>query len=171
MINNSLKNYSNEQLIEIIENYCKNWLDMDGLWFQSVEQKYGMEEAMEHDHAVWEKFTVIEAKRIKNFLKLPEQAGIEGLKQALKMRLYANINHDDIIIEGNTLIYRTTECRVQHARSSKNMPLHPCRSVGIIEYTGFAKTIDSRFSCECLSCYPDIIDDTCHCAWKFVLNN
>ena len=83
---------------------------MDGVWFQSIERKYGMDEAMEHDCAIWEKFTVIEAKRIKTFLNLPEHPGIEGLKQALKLRLYANINRDEIITEGNTLIYRTTEC-------------------------------------------------------------
>ena len=112
MINETLKNYSKEQLIELIEGYCKNWLAMDGVWFQSVERKYGMDEAMEHDCAIWEKFTVIEAKRIKTFLNLPEHPGIEGLKQALKLRLYANINRDEIITEGNTLIYRTTECRV-----------------------------------------------------------
>lgn len=38
MINETLKNYSKEQLIELIENYCKNWLAMDGVWFQSVEK-------------------------------------------------------------------------------------------------------------------------------------
>ena len=47
MINETLKNYSKEQLIELIEGYCKNWLAMDGVWFQSVERKYGMDEAME----------------------------------------------------------------------------------------------------------------------------
>ena len=72
MINETLKNYNKEQLIELIEGYCKNWLAMDGVWFQSVERKYGMDEAMEHDCAIWEKFTVIEAKRIKTFLNLPE---------------------------------------------------------------------------------------------------
>ena len=102
MINETLKNYSKEQLIELIEGYCKNWLAMDGVWFQSIERKYGMDEAMEHDCAIWEKFTVIEAKRIKTFLNLPEHPGIEGLKQALKLRLYANINRDEIITEGNT---------------------------------------------------------------------
>ena len=155
MVNETLKEYSKKQLIELIENYCKNWLAMDGVWFQSVEQKYGIDEAMEHDCAIWEKFTVIEAKRIKAFL--------------IKLRLYANINRDEIIVEGNTLTYRTTECRVQHARTSKGMELHPCKSVGIIEYGLFAKTIDSRFTCECASCYPDVTDNTCHCAWKFTL--
>ena len=83
--------------------------------------------------------------------------------------MYANINRDEIIVDGNTLTYRTTECRVQHARTSKGMELHPCKSVGIIEYGLFAKTIDSRFTCECVSCYPDVTDNTCHCAWKFTL--
>ena len=33
-------------------------------------------------------------------------------------------------------------CRVQDARSQKGMELHPCKSVGEIEYAGFARTID-----------------------------
>lgn len=124
---------------------------------------------MFHDAEAWQRFTVIEAKRLKDFLRLPKQAGLEGLAQALKLRLYANLNEDEILIEGNTLVYRTLECRVQAARERKGMPFHPCKSVGMIEYTGFAKTIDDRLTCECLSCYPDIVDKSCRCAWKFTL--
>lgn len=170
MINESLRNYTKEQLIELIEIYSKNWLAMDGVWFQSVERKFGMDEAMEHDRNIWELFTKIEAEKIKNFLNLSEHPGIEGLKQALQLRLYANINKDEITVDGNTLIYRTKECRVQYARRNKGMDFHPCKSVGIIEYSGFAKAIDSRFSCECISCYPDITDSSCSCVWKFTLN-
>lgn len=169
MINEKLKEMSREQLIELIEMYSKNWLAMDGVWFQSVEKKLGMDEAMEHDCNIWRIFTRIEAQKIKQFLKLPERAGIEGLKAALQLRLYANINKDKIVIEGNTLTYSTLECRVQHARESKGMELHPCKSVGLIEYGLFAKEIDDRFEMECVSCYPDITDTSCHCAWKFTL--
>jgi hypothetical protein len=168
--NKELDSLSREQLYELIDIYSKNWLAMDGVWFQSVEQKLGMDEAMYHDSEAWKRFTVIEAKRIKDFLGLSEQAGIDGLKQALKFRLYSNLNDDEIIINGNTLLYRTLECRVQTARSRKGMPFHPCKSVGIIEYSGFAKTIDERFSCECISCYPEITDSSCSCSWLFTLN-
>ena len=51
------------------------------------------------------------------------------------------------------------------------MPFHPCKPVGIIEYTGFAKVIDNRFTCDCISCYPDITDEKCNCVWKFTLND
>ena len=166
----TLSQFSKDQLIELIEIYSKNWLAMDGVWFQSVERKLGMDEAMYHDGEAWKRFTVIEAKRIKEFLKLPDNSGIDGLEKALKLRFYANINEDKIEIEGNTLTYTSVNCRVQRARERKGMPFHPCKSVGIIEYTEFAKTIDSRFTCECVSCYPDITDDECCCKWKFTLN-
>ena len=166
----TLSQFSKDELIELIEIYSKNWLAMDGVWFQSVERKLGMDEAMYHDAEAWKRFTVIEAKRIKEFLKLPDNPGVEGLEKALKLRFYANINEDGIEIDGNTLTYTSVNCRVQRARERKGMPFHPCKSVGIIEYTEFAKTIDSRFTCECVSCYPDITDNECCCKWKFTLN-
>ena len=85
---------------------CLNWLAMDGVWFQSVERELGMDEAMHHDTEAWKLFTVIEAKRIKEFLKLPEQAGLEGLARALSLRFYANITHKEIDICDDTLAYR-----------------------------------------------------------------
>ena len=160
---------SKEQLIALIDIYSKNWLAMDGVWFQSVERKLGMEEAMFHDVEIWKRFTVIEAKRIKEFLQLPEHPGLDGLEQALQYRFYANINRDEILREGEALIYRSVDCRVQRARERKGMEFHPCKPVGEVEYAGFARTIDARIQCECLSCYPERNDDTCCCSWRFWL--
>lgn len=170
--NNFLNSFTKEELIKLIEDYSKNWLAMDGVWFQSVERKRGMEEAILHDKEAWRSFTVIEARRIKQFLGLAEHPGLEGLAKALQLRFYANLNADEILFEpgSDTLIYRTRECRVQTARKRKQMEYHPCKPVGIIEYSGFARAIDERIACECLSCYPDITDPSCCCAWRFTLN-
>ena len=166
----TLSKLSKDELISLIDIYSKNWLAMDGVWFQSVERKLGMDEALHHDIEAWKLYTVIEAKRIKQFLKLPEQAGLQGLSKALSLRFYANINKDEISIRDNTLTYRVIECRVQTARQRKKMQFHPCKSVGEIEYSEFAKVIDERISCECLSCYPDINDESCSCSWLFTLS-
>ena len=99
---NELQKLSKEQLIELIGIYAKNCLAMDGVWFQSIERKHGMDEAMYHDIEAWWAFTVIETKKIKNFLQLPKQAGLEGLRKVLAIRCYGNINKDETIIEGNT---------------------------------------------------------------------
>ncbi len=171
MNNKNLNTYSKEQLIEIIEIYSKNWLAMDGVWFQSIERKFGMKEAMYHDAEAWKRFTVIEARRIKEFLKLSDNSGTDGLQRALGLRFYANLNEDKIETDGNILYYTSVNCRVQRARERKGMAFHPCKEVGIIEYGEFAKVIDERFTCECISCYPDITDASCCCKWKFTLND
>lgn len=164
-------NLSREKLLDLLEVYAKNWLALDGLWFQSVEQAFDMDRAMEHNKTVWRRYTVIEARRIKELLELPEQAGLDGLRRALGLRLYAPLNEVEMTLEGNVLTFRTLSCRVQTARSRKGMPWHPCKEVGIIEYGEFAREIDARITTECVSCYPDITDHDCACIWRFTLTD
>lgn len=158
-----------EKLLELCKIYAKNWIAHDGCWFLSIEQKCGMKEAMEHDANAWRQFTVVEAKRLKQFLDLPEYAGVSGLAQALRFRLQATLTDPEIIIDGNTVTYRARHCRVQDARSRKGLDYFPCAPVGLQEYTWFAKTIDPRFETEVLSCPPDITDENARCVWKFTL--
>ena len=165
----ALEHLSREQLLELITAYSRNWLAMDGVWFQSIERKFGMDEAMYHDIQAWQRFTVTEARRIKKFLNLPDRPGLPGLKAALSLRFMANLCHYEFEEGEHTLTLRNLDCRVQTARLDKGMPLHPCKSAGEAEYSGFARTIDDRIRCQCISCYPDVTDDTCACAWRFTL--
>ena len=126
----SLEGLTREQLLELIQAYSRNWLAMDGVWFQSIERKYGMDEAMYHDVEAWKRFTVTEARRIKKFLKLPERPGLEGLRQALSFRFYANLSHYEFEETPEGLLYRNLDCRVQQARLQKGLGLHPCKPAG-----------------------------------------
>ena len=171
MSNQLLNSLSKEELIELINAYSKNWLAMDGAWFQAAEREFGMYAAMELDRQAWRVYTVAEARRIKKFLNLPEEAGLEGLQKALSLRFYENINNTEFVCGENELIYKNVDCFVQNTRQRKGMELHPCKSVGIIEYSEFAKVIDSRIICECISCYPEITDDACCCSWRFRLTD
>ena len=87
-----VEDFSKEELIGLLEDASKNWLMHDGLWFRAVEDKFGIEAAMELDRKAWEKFTVIEAKRIMDRLGIEPDGGIPALAQTLKFRLYAHIN-------------------------------------------------------------------------------
>lgn len=166
-MNPVLNELSKEALIELISVYSKNLLALDGVWFQSVEGKCGMDEAMFHDCEAWRRFTVTEARRIKKFLKLPERPGLTGLASALKLRFNANVNAHEAVLQDGRLVFRNLECAVQKARQGKGMPLHPCKPVGLIEYSGFAAEIDDRISCRCVSCYPDKTEGGTGCAWEF----
>lgn len=165
-----ISDLSREELLKLSNIFAKNWLAHDGLWFQAVEEKYGLDTAIELDITAWRKFTVIEAKRIIEFLGLGKNSGLVGLKQALAFRLYASLNEDEILIEDeNVLVYRVKTCRVQHARESKGLAYFPCKAVGIVEYSLFAKTIDERFETEAVSCHPDVTNPDYNCIWKFKL--
>ena len=148
-MNDTLRNLGKDELVELLEIYAKNLIALDGTWFQSLEREEGMDTAVRHDIEAWRRFSVSEARRIKKFLGLDERPGIEGLARALALRCQSAANVD--------------------ARKRKGMGFHPCRSVGVVEYGVFAESIDDRISCECLSCFPDMTDDSCNCAWKFTL--
>ena len=160
---------SRETLEKMLIDFSKNWLAHDGLWFQAVERHYGIEKAIELDTEAWERFTVIEAKRIMALHGIEENSGLEGLKKALGYRLYAALNEQRIENETeNSFEFYMIDCRVQSARRRKNMTLFPCKSVGIVEYTGFAKTVDPRIKTECIGCPPDKhAGESYYCGWRF----
>lgn len=160
-----------ETLLGVIEDFAKNWLAHDGLWFQAVEKDTDMQTAIRYDTEAWEKFTVIEAQRIMKRQNIPENSGLEGLKKALNFRLYAAINTQEIRNETeNSFEFYMVDCRVQSARFRKNMALFPCKSVGLVEYAGFAKTIDPRIKTLIICCPPDPEAGQGHfCGWKFYI--
>ncbi len=158
----------NEHERGMLEDAAKLWLAHDGLWFQAVEQSFGMDKAIELDKLAWERFTVIEAKRIMARHNIAPDGGLAALKLALGYRLYAYINVQDIVDETPTsFTFRMTDCRVQSARQRQQMQPFPCKEVGIVEYSLFAQTIDPRIQTECICCPPDPKHPQFWCAWKF----
>jgi len=165
-----LEGLTEEELIDYIEDLSKNWLAIDGTWFQAVEKEFGLEKAIELDAAQWKRFTVIEAKRIMRRFNIPEKGGISALIEALKYRVYANINVQETVeISENRCVFRMNDCRVQYARKRRNLPDFPCKPVGIIEYEDFAKTIDPRIKTKCICCPPDSHPENYYCAWEFTI--
>ena len=165
-----LEGLTKEELMDYVEDLSKNWLAIDGTWFQAVEKEFGLEKAIELDAAQWKRFTIIEAKRIMRRFNIPENGGISALVKALNYRVYANINVQETVeISKNQCVFRMNNCRVQYARKRRNLPDFPCKPVGIIEYTDFAKTIDPRIKTKCICCPPDKHPDTYYCAWEFTI--
>ena len=166
----TLDDLSKEQLKELVHVYARNFLAIDGVWFQSVEQKYGMDEAMYHDCEAWKRYSVSEARRLKKFLHLDEHPGLEGLRQAFELRFSAFVNPAiEYELREHELIFRVVDCQVQSTRKRKGMPMHPCLQIGKIEYPYFARTIDDRIECEAISCHPQITDPSCACIWRFFI--
>lgn len=140
-LKNAIENLTKEQLVELLRMASKNLVAMDGTWFQVLEERKGMDYAMEIDIAVWERYPISEARRLKKFLNLAEYPGLEGLAQALPLYYNTIANETSMHWEDDALIFRTDVCRVQSAvrarawnsirasqRASMNTPHSPRRS-------------------------------------------
>ncbi len=165
-----LQQLPRETLEAMLADFAKNWLAHDGLWFLAAEAKFDMAVAMELDTAAWEKFTVIEAKRLMRRHHIAPGGGVPALAKALQLRMYAFLNDYRLeVVDNHTLRFFNITCRVQHARQRDGRPLFPCKSVGIAEYTNFAKTIDPRFTTHVIACPPDDTERDFMCGWEFTL--
>jgi predicted ArsR family transcriptional regulator len=74
---------------QILSEYFKKcYIAVDGLWFMMLEKTDSFEKALEIDGRVWEILPKIQARKIKELLKL-ETATEEDLISALKFKLEA----------------------------------------------------------------------------------
>jgi hypothetical protein len=159
-----------EKLLGLLGDLGRNWLAGDGIWFQTIEGRDGIHDAKRCNDSCWARFSPFEAWSIRRFLGLPEQPGLPGLKRALGFRLYAGINIQTIREESpHSLIFEMNNCRVQSARKRRGLADYPCKSGGLVEYRGFAETIDPRIRTSCVACPPDSHPDEWFCAWRFTL--
>jgi len=166
-----LYHMSKEELVDLLIDDAKNWLAHDGLWFQAIEATHGMKVAMDADREAWRHFTVIEAKRIMKRLGIEPGEGIHALVECLNHRLYARLNLQECLeVTESRAVFRMVECRVQVARKRKGLADFPCKSIGIVEYTEFAKTVDPRIETRCMACPPDDHPEYFWCAWEFIMN-
>ena len=163
----AIEKLDRDKLLVLTKNFAKNWLAHDGLWFQAVEKAHGIEHAIQLDAQAWSRFSPIEARRIKEFLNLPEHGGLEALKEALEYRLYAVLNKQQGEFKDGRLRFYMNDCRVQSARRRKGLPDFPCKPVGLVEYSTFAAEIDPRIKTRCIVCPPDEHPDDYYCGWEF----
>lgn len=160
-----------EELVKLIQVYAKNWLAHDGCWFLAAEERFGLDVAVELDARSWERFAAAEAKRIMNAFEIPSNGGLRALEKALSYRLYATLNRQQVQwVDEVTMIFRMVTCRVQDARRRKGLADFPCKPVGIVEFSTFAKTVDPRIETRCIGCPPDAVTDFT-CGWEFKLKD
>jgi len=159
---------SRDDLLQAVQMFAKSWLAHDGCWFLAAEERYGMETAIELDTASWARFAAVEAGRIMRTFGIERGGGLEALERALGYRMYAAINEQHGEWSPDRKVYRffMDTCRVQETRRRKGLDDFPCKSVGIVEFSTFARTVDPRIRTTCLHCPPDPVGDRA-CGWEF----
>lgn len=150
--------------------FARNWLAHDGSWFLAAEERFGMKTAMELDAASWARFAAAEARRIMETFAISKGGGLDALERALSLRMYSFVNPHrfERSEDGAALRFFMDTCRVQETRHRKGLPDFPCKPVGEVEFSTFARTVDPRIRAVCLHCPPDPGVQG-RCGWEFRL--
>ena len=164
-MNDIMGRLSKEELVKVIQMFSKNWLTLDGLWFTLVEEKYGLEAALDLDLKMWQKNALIQARRIKKDIGIKD-GGIEGVLKALRFMTFDASMPFEYSIDGSNQaqIWYTT-CRPQEGRIRAGRGEFPCKTMGMACYGISAKTIDPRVKVECVFCPPDSHPLDVWCKW------
>ena len=160
---------SKEELVEMLGAFGRNLLSVDGLWFTFVEEKFGLELAVEIDEKVWYSFGRTEALRLKKVLNISGD-GMSALLEAIPfLSWFASSDYEVTEVTDERLLLSITSCSPQKARIGEGKGEFPCRQVGINYFQTFLSTFDPRLKVKCLLCPPDEHPDDLWCQWEFRL--
>jgi hypothetical protein len=90
-----------------LEYFKKSYFAVDGLWFVKVEEEWDFDTALEIDRRVWEVLPKIQARRLKELMKV--ESGLEDLRRVLEVKFSAE-GYKYKIKTGNILEARIIHC-------------------------------------------------------------
>jgi len=166
---NFLMNMPKEKLIDLLLVQIRNIWSEDGLYFLNIEQRFGTEAAIEIDCEVWAVMGKIEARRLKEALKITNN-NIQSLFEVLKhTSWWLSLDDKEFILENNRLVIRNTNCQVQQIRIKKGLGEFSCKPVRWGFMRNFVKEFNSDIEVNCLVCPPDEHPEDLYCEWEFIL--
>ena len=169
-----LEDLPKETLIKLVKLYSRNWITVDGLWFQNVEDKWGLEAAVEIDFKMWKVNARVEAQRVKealgDVLDL-YKGGLFSIFKALNFITWqpAQPFFEVEELSESKLILSHPHCPMQEGRLAKGRPELPCKEIGIVYFEEIAKVFEPRVKVKCLLCPPDPHPPNLWCKWELML--
>ena len=159
-----------EKLLRLFQMQIKNIWRVDGLYFQGIEKRFGVDAATEIDKETWRILAKIEARDLK---KLYDVDRVKEIKMFMEMLLNTSWalyqTKKKVEINGDTGVFKVVSCRVQEARLKKGLGVFPCKPVRLGYLEEFAREMNPDIKVEVISCPPDEKDPEYWCGWKFIL--
>lgn len=141
---------------------------VDGLWFLHVEDRFGTQQAIDSNCAVWAEVGRRDARRARDMLGVRGE-GIPALIEALQKTFMAFADWEMEQVSPNHAIFRATTCYPQKARVEKGRGVYDCRSTEEAFFTGYAQGIDAGIKVRCGFCPPEKYAGDLWCEWHFCL--
>ncbi len=159
-----------DKLLKLFRMQIKNIWRVDGLYFQGIEKRFGVDAATEIDKETWRILAKIEARDLKKIKGIEIVEDIETFMELLLNTSWALYQtKKKVEIRGNTGIFKVVSCRVQEARVKKGLDIFPCKPVRVGYLIEFAKEMNPNIEVQVISCPPDEKNPEFWCGWKFTL--
>ena len=165
---NELEKLSKDTLIDLIKMYSRNWMTLDGLWFSGVEERYGLEAALDLDTRMWKIGSMTEAKRIKKLLRLG--GGLENVLRAINFMSWAASFGYEYNLSADRAIWTCRRCLPQEQRIKAGKGEFACRPTFDACFKNVAKIIEPTVKVKCIFCPPGPHPDDAWCQWEFSLS-
>jgi len=159
-----------ETLLSLFHMHIRNLWRVDGLYFLGIEEKFGTEAATQIDTNCWELLGKLEARELKNLLKI-EKNDIPALMYALRNTSWSLYQEEkQVETSPSRGVYRIIKCRVQEARIAKAVGVFPCKDVRFSYLKAFVNEFNPNMEAKCRTAPPDQRREGTWCEWEFTLS-
>ena len=164
-----LSDLPRDKLNDFIFMHLRDLWAVDGLYYLGIEESFGTEAATEIDRRVWETMGKIEARKLKDFLRIKGN-DIQSMMKALQYSGWAlDLEDKEVVVEKDHAVIRNVKCRVQNTRLSKGLSEFGCKPVRFGFLKAFAKEFNPNIEVRCNVCPPDKHPSDLWCEWEFKL--
>jgi hypothetical protein len=132
---------------KLLKFFIKNELNVYNIWFQEVEKKFGLDDALKTSHEVWKKLGKIDGKKISNIFGPAKD--LDGLLKLIDIASYFALMEIEIEnIDEKSAFINVISCYWRDSLS-KNPKLKKesinCNEIGISALSSFIESINPNY--------------------------
>lgn len=153
---------------KLVELCSRSAYTLDGLWFSLVEEKLGLEKALEIDIEVWRRLCETQARRILKYFNVKEEHPVHRLIKVIQLDPLLYVFEPQVVeLTEKRAVLRMTNCPPQKARIRDGRGEFPCKPVGINIFKAYIEVVDPRIKLTHSVCPPDPHPAHFWCEWQF----
>lgn len=151
-----LSDLSREQLLTLLEVYARQLITCDSYWFTAVEERFGLETAVEMENWVWERVGPLEGKRVARALGLDPGEGIATILEIMKFcPSWATFSPRVEMVGEKKGVFTCTNCPIQKKRTERGMAQFECKEMADRLAKAFVQGLNPKVKASCVVAPPD----------------
>ncbi len=160
--------YSQVSGKKVAELCSRGFYAMDGLWFSLLEEKYGLEDALDIDVRVWRSLGLVHGKRLLKAFAINKDNPIQALVSMIQADPIQIVYEPEVTtLTDSKVVFHCNSCPPQQFRIQSGKGELPCKPVGIALFTSYAELVSPKVKLSCLTCPPDPHPAQFWCEWQF----